>query len=194
MREGITASDVDALDTWLRTHGKQWAIKRIVFETGQFSTHFYHGLKAAGFPVICIDARHAHGTLKAQRIKTDKNDARGLAQIARTGWYKAVHVKSDECQSTAYAGGGTQAVSDHAYGHGEPYPRDAQDLRHQARHRDQRRIPRQGQGRSSPIRTIWSKARCLPCLKARDGVRGTGKGLDRQCADVARQDDRMSNA
>jgi transposase len=48
--------------------------------------------------VICIDARHAHGTLKAQRIKNDKNDARGLAQIARTGWYKAVHVKSEEGQ------------------------------------------------------------------------------------------------
>ena len=70
-----------------------------MFETGQLSTHLYHGLKAAGFPVVCIDARHAHGTLKAQRVKTDKNDARGLAQIARTGWYKAVHVKSGECQA-----------------------------------------------------------------------------------------------
>jgi transposase len=76
-----------------------WTIGRIVFETGQLSTHFYHGLQAAGFPVVCIDARHAHGTLKAQRIKTDRNDARGLAQIARTGWYRAVHVKSDHCQA-----------------------------------------------------------------------------------------------
>src|ERR1700722_15598605 len=98
VREAVVPSDVSALDIWLRTHGKQWAIKRIVFETGQLSTHFYHGLRQS-WPVICIDARHAHGTLKAQRIKTDRNDARGLAQIARTGWYKAVHVKSDDCQT-----------------------------------------------------------------------------------------------
>lgn len=98
VREGIAGSEVPALSTWLSTHGTEWRIRRIVFETGQLSTHIYHGLKEAGFPVICIDARHANGTLKAQRIKTDRNDARGLAQIARTGWFKAVHVKSDECQ------------------------------------------------------------------------------------------------
>ena len=99
MREGVAASDVDALATWLRTQCKDWTIKRLVFETGQLSTYFYHSLKGLDFPVICIDARHAHGTLKAQRIKTDKNDARGLAQIARTGWYKAIHVKSDASQT-----------------------------------------------------------------------------------------------
>lgn len=99
VQEGVAGSDVAALNTWLRKHGGAWFIKRIVFETGQLSTHIYHGMKADGFPVICIDARHAHGTLKAQRVKTDKNDARGLAQIARTGWYKAVHVKSNQCHS-----------------------------------------------------------------------------------------------
>ncbi len=98
VREGTAPSEVEALHAWLHEHGKSWQVKRIVFETGQLSTHFYHGLRSA-WPVICIDARHAHGTLKAQRIKTDKNDARGLAQIARTGWYKAVHVKSDHSQS-----------------------------------------------------------------------------------------------
>ena len=97
------------------THGfacrlKTYRFSRIVFETGQLSTHFYHGLRAS-WPVICIDARHAHGTLKAQRVKTDKNDARGLAQIARTGWYKAVHVKSDEGQALrALVGGRKQLV------------------------------------------------------------------------------------
>jgi transposase len=40
MREGVAASDVPALDTWLRNHSKDWAIQRIVFETGQLSTHF----------------------------------------------------------------------------------------------------------------------------------------------------------
>lgn len=96
--EGTAASEVEAIGRWLDDHCSAWTVKRIVFETGQLSTHFYHGLRSS-WPVICIDARHAHGTLKAQRIKTDKNDARGLAQIARTGWYKAVHVKSDEGQA-----------------------------------------------------------------------------------------------
>ncbi len=95
MQEASVVSEVSAIANWLDSRGSAWDIKRIVFETGQLSTHFYHGLKKLGFAVVCADARHAHGTLKAQRIKTDKNDARGLAQIARTGWYKAVHVKSD---------------------------------------------------------------------------------------------------
>jgi len=111
MQEGVVPSDVSALDIWLRMHCKRWAIKRIVFETGQLSTHFYHGLRPS-WPVTCIDARHAHGTLKAQRIKTDKNDARGLAQIARTGWYKATHVKSNSGQALrALVGGRKQLVA-----------------------------------------------------------------------------------
>jgi transposase len=97
VREGVALSEAPALDSWLKQHGRDWTIRRIVFETGQLSAFLYHGLRPA-WPVICIDARHAHGTLKAQRVKNDKNDARGLAQIARTGWYKAVHIKSEECQ------------------------------------------------------------------------------------------------
>ena len=97
--EGSAHSEVAAIDTWLRTQGTPWTVRRIVFETGQLSAPLYHGLRKAGWLVVCIDARHAHGTLKAQRVKTDRNDARGLAQIARTGWYKAAHVKSEEGQS-----------------------------------------------------------------------------------------------
>lgn len=98
VREAVAPSDISSLDGWLRAHGAGWRIERIVFEAGQLSAHLYHGLHGA-WPVTCIDARHAHGTLKAQRIKNDRNDARGLAQIARTGWYKPVHVKSEEGQS-----------------------------------------------------------------------------------------------
>lgn len=111
LHEGTMSSEPGAVDHWLRTHCHEWTIGRIVFETGQLSTYFYHALRPH-WPVICIDARHAHGTLKAQRIKTDKNDARGLAQLARTGWYKAVHVKSDEGQSLrALVGGRKQLVT-----------------------------------------------------------------------------------
>jgi transposase len=40
-------------------------------------------------------ARHGR-LLEAQRNKTDKNDARGLAQLVRSGWFKPVHAKSRE--------------------------------------------------------------------------------------------------
>lgn len=94
LREGSAPSEVEALDMYLKKHGRDWNVKRIGFESGPFSGHLYHGLNALEWPVICMDARHAHGVLKAQRVKTDRNDARGLAQLVRTGWYRAVHVKT----------------------------------------------------------------------------------------------------
>ena len=57
----------------------------------QFLTY---GLQSAGFDVVCMEARQVNAALSAMRNKTDKNDARGIAQILRTGWYRTVHVKS----------------------------------------------------------------------------------------------------
>ena len=51
------------------------------------------GLTAAGFPAICIEARQAKAAMGAMPNKTDRNDARGIAQIMRTGWYRSVHVE-----------------------------------------------------------------------------------------------------
>src|ERR1700687_477978 len=69
--------------------------KRIVFETGRMAPTLYHGLDALGLPVICIESRQAYQALKSLGThKTDRNDARGLAHLARTGFFKPVHVKS----------------------------------------------------------------------------------------------------
>jgi transposase len=69
--------------------------QRIVFETGRMATTLYHGLAALGLPVVCIESRHAYQALKSLAThKTDRNDARGLAHLARTGFYKPVLVKS----------------------------------------------------------------------------------------------------
>jgi transposase len=72
--------------------------ERVGIETGPLCAWHFHGLKALEIPVRCIDARHAKAALAMQVNKTDENDAEGLAQIMRTGWFREVHVKSLESQ------------------------------------------------------------------------------------------------
>src|ERR1700704_5571382 len=69
---------------------------RIGIETGAMTPWLVHELRNLGLEVVCLDARHACAALKMQINKTDQNDAEGLAQIIRTGWYRSVHVKSFE--------------------------------------------------------------------------------------------------
>src|SRR3954454_8452498 len=69
--------------------------RRILFETGRMAPMLYHGLSQLGLPVVCVESRQAHQALKSLAThKTDRNDARGLAHLARTGFFKPVHVKS----------------------------------------------------------------------------------------------------
>jgi transposase len=71
------------------------ACRRVVFETGRMAPMLYHGLKERGVPIVCVESRQAYQALKSLAThKTDRNDARGLAQLARTGFFKPVHVKS----------------------------------------------------------------------------------------------------
>ena len=90
--EGKVASTPDAIARALAaTPGLACA----VFETGRMAPMLYHGLRERGVPAICIESRQAHHTLKAIKAnKSDRNDARGLAQLARTGFFKPTHVKS----------------------------------------------------------------------------------------------------
>ena len=77
---------------------RRWApaAARVGLESGSLSSWLCEELQARGLPAICIDARHAKAGLSMQVNKNDRNDARGLAQIMRTGWYRAVHIKSKE--------------------------------------------------------------------------------------------------
>ena len=77
-------------------------LRRVGHEAGALSPWLHRELQALGLPMVLVETRHAHGVLKAQRNKTDKNDARGLAQIVRSGWYKAVHVKSEPSHRLKY--------------------------------------------------------------------------------------------
>lgn len=69
---------------------------RIGFESGSLSSWLWEDLRRRELPAICIDARHAKAGLSMQVNKNDRNDAWGLAQIMRTGWYREVRVKSKE--------------------------------------------------------------------------------------------------
>lgn len=80
-------------------------------ETGPMTPWLVHELRGRGLDVVCLDARHASAALKMQMNKTDQNDAEGLAQIMRTGWYRPVHVKSlDAHRARALLGARAQLV------------------------------------------------------------------------------------
>ena len=94
LREGMVASDPDAIATFVRLHAPH--VVRIGLETGATSTWLWTELNRRGLPIICIDARHAKAALKMQINKSDRNDAVGIARIMQCGWYKEVHVKALE--------------------------------------------------------------------------------------------------
>lgn len=88
----IVESTPDAIAEALSGVGQ---LERCVIETGRMSSAICLGLRQLGVNVVCIDAWQAHQSLKAIRAnKTDPHDAAGLAQLARTGFYKEVYVKS----------------------------------------------------------------------------------------------------
>jgi transposase len=71
-----------------------YRFKRIGLEAGPLSQWLYSALAEAGLPVICVETRHMRAVLQAQINKTDRNDARGIAQMMRVGLYRPVHVKT----------------------------------------------------------------------------------------------------
>ncbi|WP_443747245.1 IS110 family transposase [Asticcacaulis solisilvae] len=91
---GVCVTDPEIIATQLNARCPD--LVRVVLETGTLSSFLYHGLLERGLPVVCICARHAKGVLSVQVNKSDVHDAEGLAQMARTGWFKAVHMKDSQ--------------------------------------------------------------------------------------------------
>src|SRR5438045_1131062 len=82
---------------------KPLAIERIGLEAGPLSQWLYSALAEAGLPVICVETRHMKAALSAQINKSDRNDARGIAQMMRVGLYRPVHVKRKARQTVRMA-------------------------------------------------------------------------------------------
>jgi len=91
VREAKVASEPDALLAVLKN--PSYHFKRVGLEAGRLSQWLFSGLAEAGLPVICVETRHMRALLKAQINKTDRSDARGIAQMMRAGLYRPVHVK-----------------------------------------------------------------------------------------------------
>lgn len=89
---GKGASTPDAIAATVCAHAP--AAVRVGLETGQLSNWLTLNLRRRGIPIVCLDTRHAKAALSLQINKTDANDAFGLAQIVRTGWYREVAIKS----------------------------------------------------------------------------------------------------
>ena len=92
VREVKVASEPEALLQELAKSA--YRFKRIGLEAGPLSQWLFSALAEAGLPVICVETRHMRAVLKAQINKTDRNDARGMAQMMRVGLYRPVHVKT----------------------------------------------------------------------------------------------------
>ena len=93
VRETKVVTEPEAIIALLTSAGLEYA--RVGLEAGPLSQWLVNGLAEAGLPVICVETRHMKAVLTAQQVnKSDRNDARGIAQMMRVGLYKPVHVKT----------------------------------------------------------------------------------------------------
>jgi transposase len=98
VREGKVASEPEALIAWFGSLG--FELGRIGLEAGPLSQWLYAGMKRAGLAVELLETRHVRDAFKAMPVKSDRNDARGIAQLMRLGWFRPVHCKSIGAQET----------------------------------------------------------------------------------------------
>ena len=98
LREARVASEPEALIAWFHSSGFQ--LERIGLEAGPLSQWLFAAMKAAGLAVELLETRHVRDAFKAMPVKSDRNDARGIAQLMRLGWFRPVHCKSVGAQET----------------------------------------------------------------------------------------------
>lgn len=90
--EGAAPSEPDAIADWLLERDVH--PKKVGFEIGGLARWLYSELANRGLPMICIDPRRLRALTNTMPVKTDRNDARAIAQVIRVGWYRWVHIKS----------------------------------------------------------------------------------------------------
>jgi transposase len=98
IRETKVASEPEALIAWFGSLGVRLA--RIGLEAGPLSQWLFTALKQAGLPMELLETRHVRNAFRTMPVKTDRKDARGIAELMRLGWFRPVHCKSRDAQET----------------------------------------------------------------------------------------------
>ena len=98
VREAKVASEPEVLIAWL--NGLDLPLARVGLEAGPLSQWLYAAMRKADLPVELLETRHVRDAFKAMPVKTDRKDARGIAQLLRLGWFRPVHCKSLSAQET----------------------------------------------------------------------------------------------
>jgi len=98
IREGKVTSTPAAVIGWFADVGDE--LTRIGLEAGPLSQWLYAAMKETGLAVELLETRHVRDAFKAMPVKSDRNDARGIAQLMRLGWFRGVHCKSIGAQET----------------------------------------------------------------------------------------------
>ncbi len=92
LREAKVASEPEALIAWFRSCG--FNLERIGLEAGPLSQWLFAAMRQVGLAVELLETRHVRKAFEAMPVKSDRNDARGIAQLMRLGWFRPVHCKS----------------------------------------------------------------------------------------------------
>jgi transposase len=98
IKEAKLSSEPETLIAWFKA--LPFALARIGLEAGPLSQWLYAGLEEAGFAAELLETRHVRDAFKAMPVKSDRNDARGIAQLMRLGWFRPLHCKSMPAQET----------------------------------------------------------------------------------------------
>ena len=156
VREVKVTSEPEALLAVLKNAA--YHFKRIGLEAGPLSQWLFSALAEAELPVVCVETRHMQAVLKAQINKTDRNDARGIAQMMRVGLYRPVHVKTLRSQKLRMLLTHRQASAVEGDRHRERPARYFTQLRPQGRH-----------GREGEVRSPHQRAGREPARPGRVG-------------------------
>jgi len=98
VREVKVATEPEALVRYFDE--MELPVSRIRLEAGPLSQWLHAGLVVAGRDAVLLETRHVKAALSAMTVKTDRKDARGIAQLLRLGWYRPVHTKSVPCKDS----------------------------------------------------------------------------------------------
>src|ERR1700682_2966620 len=98
VREAKVLSEPDVLIAWFGSLG--FGLERIGLEAGPLSQWLFAAMKQAGLPVELLETRHVRNAFKTMPVKTDRKDARGIAELMRMGWFRPAHCKSISAQET----------------------------------------------------------------------------------------------